>query len=380
MTEFLFYFSLLAVFYVYAGYPSLVFLAGYLFNKKLKKDNITPPVTILIAAFNEERCIEKTIQNKLSLDYPMDRREIVVISDGSTDRTDEIVRKYSGQGVKLITQLPRAGKTSALNLAVPSATGEILLFSDANSIWAPDSLRNLVRNFNDPAIGYVTGHMIYANPDGTLVGDGCSAYMKYENFLRKNETRIGSIVGVDGGIDAVRKKLYRPMNPDQLPDFVLPLSVAEQGFRVIYEPEAILREDSLKESKDEYRMRVRVSLRALWALFDKRQFLFDTDNIIYSWQIWSHKVLRYTCFLFLIIAYLSNLTLCQEGKSFQLFFFIQNFTYLVASITPELKKFGINLKIFNFVNYFVLLNLAASHAFVKFLMGQKQALWTPRKG
>ena len=380
MVEFLFWSSLLAVFYVYAGYPALVFFAGYFFNKKIGQDNIAPPVTILIAAFNEEKCIEKTIQNKLALDYPGDRLEIIVISDGSTDKTDEIVQNYAEQGVKLISQLPRAGKTAALNLAVPSASGEILLFSDANSIWTPEALRNLVRNFNDPAVGYATGHMVYVNPDGALVGDGCSAYMKYENFLRRHETRIGSVVGVDGGIDAVRKKLYKTMNPDQLPDFVLPLSVAEQGFRVVYEPEAVLREETLNDSSDEYRMRVRVALRALWALFDKRQLLFDTANIVYAWQIWSHKVLRYLCFLSLIVAYLSNLFLCQEGKFFQLFFFIQNLIYLAAAITPKLKKIGINLKILNFVNYFTLLNIAAGHAFIKFLMGQKQVFWTPRKG
>ena len=142
----------------------------------------------------------------------------------------------SANGVHLIRQEPRAGKTLALNLAVGRAKGEIIVFSDANSSYSPDALRCLVENFNDPEVGYVTGKMIYTNPDGSPVGDGCTAYMKYENFLRTLETRIGSMVGVDGGIDAVRKSLYRPMNPDQLPDFVLPLRVVEQGFRVVYEP------------------------------------------------------------------------------------------------------------------------------------------------
>ena len=152
-------------------------------------------------------------------------------------------------------------------MAVPLASGEIIVFSDANSLYAPDALRRLLANFADEEVGYVTGRMIYANPDGAPIGEGCSAYMKYENALRLIETRLGSIVGVDGGIDAVRKVLYRPMNAEQLPDFVLPLKVVEQGYRVVYEPEALLWESSLNEAADEYRMRVRVSLRAFWALF-----------------------------------------------------------------------------------------------------------------
>src|SRR6185295_8707456 len=131
-------------------------------------------------------------------------------------------------------------KTSGLNLAMSHANGEIIVFADANSMYRPDAIRMLVRNFADPAVGYVTGRMLYVNPDQSLVGDGCSAYMRYENRLRAIETRIGSIVGVDGGIDAVRKALYRPMSADQLPDFVLPLAVVEQGSRVVFEPEAHL--------------------------------------------------------------------------------------------------------------------------------------------
>ena len=242
-------------------------------NRKIKKENVEPAVTILIAAYNEEDAISPTIANKLALDYPREKIEILVISDGSTDNTDEAVKQFQTDGVCLLRQDPRAGKTAALNLAVEHAKGEILVFSDANSIYAPDALRKLVGAFADEQVGYVTGKMIYTNPDGTTVGDGCTAYMKYENALRGVESKVGSVVGVDGGIDAVRKSLYRPMRPDQLPDFVLPLMVIEQGYRVVYEPNAILRESSLQDVSDEYRMRVRVALRAFWALRDMRHLL-----------------------------------------------------------------------------------------------------------
>jgi len=181
------------IFYIYLGYPVLVVLIGLIRNKRIKKGDYQPHVTILIAAYNEENNIEATLKNKLELDYPKDKIEITVISDSSSDRTDEIVKQYEPQGVKLFRQTPRAGKTSALNMAVPESRGEILVFSDANSIWAQDALIKLMSNFSDPKVGYVTGKMIYTNKDGTIIGDGCSAYMKYENFLRSFETKVGSI-------------------------------------------------------------------------------------------------------------------------------------------------------------------------------------------
>ena len=386
--KFIFFFFLFMIFYVYLGYPVLVVLIGLVRNKRINKDDYAPHVTILIAAFNEEASIENTIKNKLSHDYPKEKLEIIIISDSSSDKTDEIVKKYESQGIKLLRQIPRAGKTSALNMAVPGAKGEILVFSDANSIWAQDALIKLMSNFSDPKVGYVTGKMIYTNPEGSTTGDGCSAYMKYENFLRSFETKVGSIVGVDGGIDAVRKSLYQSMNPEQLPDFVLPLKVIDQGYRVVYEPQAILKEPSLKEPEDEYKMRVRVVLRALWALWDMRHILTFSPSqartfspsFLYSWQLWSHKVLRYMCFVFLIGAYLTNLTLWSDSGLYKLFFIAQNLAYIGAILFSMLKKKGFQSKILYLLYYFVLLNLASAHAFIKFLLRQKQVMWTPRKG
>jgi cellulose synthase/poly-beta-1,6-N-acetylglucosamine synthase-like glycosyltransferase len=380
MAKLIFFSSLLMLFYIYLGYPVLVYLLSKLRPKQVNKGVYQPNVTILISAYNEERHIEETIKNKLGLNYPKDKLEIIVISDGSTDRTDDVVKKYFDHGVRLLRQEPRAGKTSALNLGVKEAEGDILIFSDANSIYDPQALQRLVQNFNDPRVGYVTGKMIYTNPDGTAIGDGCTLYMKYENFLRKYETKIGSIVGVDGAIDAGRKSFYKPMNPDQLPDFVLPLRVIEQGFRVVYEPEAILKEAALKSSEDEYRMRVRVSLRALWALSDMRQLLTFKRFGLFAWQLWSHKVLRYLCFIFLVGAYLGNLTLLRESGLYKITFAVQNIAYIGAFLSPFFEKRGHRLRILYVINYFSLLNIAAAHAFMKFALGQKQIVWTPRKG
>jgi len=380
LLKILFFVSIVLLGYVYVGYPILVFLIAKLKNKKVRKGVFQPYISILIAAYNEESHIEETIRNKLNLNYPREKMEIIVISDGSTDRTEEIVGKCESQGVKLLRQNPRSGKTSALNMAVPKASGEILVFSDANSIYNIDAIEKLVENFYDPAVGYVTGKMIYTNPDGTAIGDGCTGYMKYENFLRDIETKVGSIVGVDGGIDAVRKQLYQPMNPDQLPDFVLPLIIVEEGYRVVYEPEAILREDSLNKSQDEYRMRVRVTLRSLWALWDMRQILSIKKFKLFAWQLWSHKVLRYFCFLFLMIVYFSNMALWSEGIFYKVYFLLQNGAYLGALIAIILERGGLKSGLLYVLSYFVLLNLASAHAFMKFILGQKQVIWTPRNG
>ncbi len=375
----IFWISVFLVFYVYFGYPLILWAITAIVKKPVRKKDILPSVTILIAAYNEEECIAATLDNKLSLDYPADRMELIVISDSSDDKTDEIVMSYAQRGVRLLRQSPRAGKTAALNMAVPHATGEILVFSDANSIYATDALKKLTRNFADPSVGYVTGKMIYTNPDGSPVGDGCSAYMKYENWLREKETLLGSVVGVDGGIDAMRKDLYSPLRADQLPDFVQPLKVVEKSYRVIYESEAILKEAALKDSSDEYRMRVRVTLRALWALWDMRKLLVGKGGWLFSWQLWSHKVLRYFCFVFLIAVLISNAFLISN-ITYAVIFVLQIAGYCLALLSPVLIKKGVDPFGVRLLNYFVLVNFASLKAALKFLKGEKVVIWAPRTG
>jgi cellulose synthase/poly-beta-1,6-N-acetylglucosamine synthase-like glycosyltransferase len=379
--EIIFFLSLFTVVYIYAGYPAMIYCLALLSGrKKARSADYEPPVTIVIAAYNEEHCIDETIVNKLALDYPPGKLEILVISDGSTDATDAIVRKHFSAGVRLIRQEPRAGKTAALNAAIKEAGGEILIVADANSMYERQALRKLLRNFTDPSVGYVTGKMIYTNADGSLSGDGCSAYMKYENFLRTYETKVHSIVGVDGGIDAFRKKLYMIMRPDQLPDFVLPLRVVEQGYRVVYEPEAVLKEAALADSSDEYRMRVRVSLRALWALWDLRRLLNVFKYGVFSWQLFSHKVLRYLAVLFLAGLLISASALSHDNLFYSTAFVLQAAFYAMAFASPLVQKLSRKVKLLYIPYYFTLINLAAGHALLKFIMGKKQAIWTPRKG
>ncbi len=375
--------SLALVLYIYIGYPLIIAVLSRMRRSRAMLTGDLPAVTILIAAFNEENDIEATLMNKIALDYPRDRLEIIVVSDGSTDATDAIVERVAAGAdipVTLFRQEPRQGKTAGLNRIVPRASGEIIVFSDANSMYAADALRWLAGNFADPAVGYVTGKMVYTNPDGSLVGDGCSSYMKYENWLRSIETRLGSVVGVDGGIDAMRKSLYESLGADQLPDFVQPLKVVGKGRRVIYEPRALLMEEALSDSGREYPMRVRVTLRALWALHDMRALLNPFRYGLFAFQLFSHKLLRYLAFLPVILALVANALLLGAGAPYDVLFCVQVLFYLLAlrgmfTAARPGNPFYVSLPY-----YFTLLNLACMHAVWRYLKGEKQLLWTPRAG
>lgn len=383
LPEIVFWISIAVPVYVYAGYPALIFLVARVYGRPLRKGRIEPVVSVVIAAYNEQSVIEATIENKLDQQYPADRLEVVVVSDGSTDGTDgrvqELCNRYPGR-VRLLRQEPRAGKTSALNMAVGELRGEIIVFSDANSMYAPDAIHALVGNFADPGVGYVTGKMVYISDDASATGEGCSSYMRYENFLRAQETAVGSVVGVDGGIDAVRKELFSAMRADQLPDFVLPLKVTARGYRVVYEPAALLREQALKSGADEYRMRVRVALRALWALRDMRQLFNPVRYGLFSLQLFSHKLLRYGVFLFLVSAAVCNLALLFDGMLYRMLLFAQVVFYALAMWGYEQSRVGKHSRFGYLPYYFVLLNMASAQAFAKFVMGKKQVIWEPRTG
>ena len=378
-----FWFCLVLVAYVYVGYFATVFVAGMMVNRTVVKKDIEPRVTVVIAAFNEAHEIQDTVLDKLSQDYPQDRLDVIVVSDGSTDRTEEIVRalaKSSGGRVRLLRQEPRQGKTEALNLAVRHTTADIIVFADANSMYARGALRALVRNFADPTVGYVSGRMVYTNPTAAAMGEGSGTYISYENWLRSLETKVGSIVGVDGGVDAIRRELYVPMRADQLPDFVLPLSVVEQGKRVVYEPDAVVREPSLSETMDEFRMRVRVSLRALWGLYDKRGLLNPLHYPLFAWQLLSHKVLRYVAFVPLVGLFLFNAMAAGQHRVYVGFMALQVAAYAFAVLGHFIRRLPTGVSMLLAPYYFVILNAACVVAFWKFLMGERMALWKPRRG
>lgn len=377
MAEIIFWVALFLTAYIYIGYPLTLKLLPHAVSQKEGVRDIFPSVSVLIAAYNEAAHICDTLQNKLALDYPKDLLEIIVVSDGSSDGTDEIVLAFEPQGVRLLRQAPRQGKTLALNRAAQVSRGEILVFSDANSIYEPQTLKRLVCEFADPRVGYVTGKLLYQNPGQSSSGAGCGAYMRYENWIRVLETKVGSVVGVNGGVDAVRRNLYSPLRADHLPDFVLPLKVVAQGYRVVFAPGAILYEDALQRGHDEFRMRVRVTLRSFHALYEMK-YLMGPRHGLFSFQLLVHKVLRYFAFVALGAIGLSNLFLLNH-RFYQATMAAQILFYLWATLgwtfEGKIKRGG-----FGAPFYFTLINLAAAFAFFKFLKGERQVIWTPRKG
>jgi len=380
--EFAFWACLIVGLYPYVGYPVCVVLLRAIRPRPVRSGLVTPSVTVVISAYNEAAHIEATVRNKLDQDYPQGLLDVMVVSDGSTDGTDQVLTRLALQDARItfFRQEPRAGKTAALNQLLERARGEIVVFADANSMYRSDTVRQLVTPFADPHVGYASGRMLYVDPEGSLVGDGCTAYMRYENALRALESAVGSVVGVDGGVDAIRRSLYRPMRPEQLPDFVLPLAVVEQGYRVVYVPEAVLEEETLTSESAEYRMRVRVALRALWALWDKRTVFNPLRFPLFSWQLASHKALRYLSFLPLAAAAVMNWLLVTRGWIYGVLAVGQCCTALLALLAvggpPRLRRFFLA----RYCYYFLLLNWASAVALVRFLRGQKQVLWQPRTG
>jgi cellulose synthase/poly-beta-1,6-N-acetylglucosamine synthase-like glycosyltransferase len=362
--------------YVYAGYPATL-LARRPRPLRPASTPVQPSVSVVIAAFNEASNIEPTVRDKLAQDYPSELLEVIVVSDNSSDGTDEIVRSIDDPRLRLLRQEPRQGKTAALNRAVAAATGEIIVFSDANSRYEPDTVRRLVSTFDDPKVGYVTGRLVYENPGETAVGAGSGMYIAYENWLRRLETRSGSIVGVNGGVDAVRRCLYSEMRSDHLPDFVLPLRVVQAGHRVVYNQDAVAHEAALPRHGDEFRMRVRVSLRALNALVGCRQ-LFLPRYGFFAFQLAAHKLLRYLAAIPLGGALLCNLALAAR-PAYALLLLTQLACYSLAVVGWTFRG-TIRARVVFVPFYFCLINVAAVTAVIGFLRGHRPVVWTPRKG
>jgi len=365
---------------IFIGYPLGMWVISKVRHNPVHRKDIFPPVSIVTAAYNEAENIGEMLENKLVLDYPQDRLEVIVVSDGSTDATAEIVKKYAERGVRLLRQGTRAGKTEALNWAVSEAGGEIIVFADANSLYGKDAVKKLVRNFADAKVGYVTGKMVYVDVKGSLVAGGCSAYMRYENFLRGLESQCGSLVGVDGGIDAVRKDLYETLQANLLPDLVLPLKVIEKGYRVVYEEEAVLNERSLSRVRDELKMRVRVILRSFDALWYMKRLFNPFVSGGYALQLLVHKLLRYWVGFLQLGALVGNIFLLGQGPLYPLLLVVQCLGYGGALVGGWIKGGGRTTALFGHFYYFCLLNGAAVWAFFKFLKGEKQVIWVPRKG
>jgi cellulose synthase/poly-beta-1,6-N-acetylglucosamine synthase-like glycosyltransferase len=377
-TAILFWFCLLLTLYVYLGYPLLIAIIGSLFKSNVKKGNITPGVSLIISAFNEEKIIAEKLNNTLDLNYSGEI-EVIVASDCSTDATDDIVREYSDKGIVLNRIDKRQGKTLALNQTLPKATGEIIVFSDANAMYEPDAIEKLVRNFNDQAVGCVSGESRYVTSVFRGVIEQEKRYWQYERFLKIRESRLGSLVGADGAIFAVRRELCTPMIKEDINDFIIPLRIVAKGWRAVYEKDAIAYEHTVSTAQKGFRQKARIVNRSCNGFFKVKELLNPFKYGFFAVQLVSHKVLRWLSPFFMILMFLSNLLLLSHGAVYQLVFvphFLFYFAALLGLLTRSRAKWA---KLFYACYYFFLMNLASLIGVLKYLFGKVETTWEPSR-
>lgn len=370
-----FFISIALLFYIYLGYPLFVYLISILFPKKVKSGEFAPKVTILITAYNEELSIAQKLENTLEIDYPQENLEILVASDGSTDRTDEIVKSFAAKGIKLFRQEGRVGKTITQNNAVERANGEIILFSDATTNYRKNVLQAILPNFADEKIGCVAGKLIYVDNSESNVGKGAKSYWNYESFLKQSESDACSLIGASGCLYAVRKSAYQPMYAEACSDFLICTVVYKQGLRSIYEPNAVCFEETNQKTDKEMKMRIRVISQTYTDLWRNREMLNPFKSGFYAIELLSHKVLRYAVPIFLVTALISSAVLAYSSWIFEVLFLLQAAFYFVALLGWILERTIGKIGIFAIPHYFVLANLASVLGFYKFLRGENYASW-----
>jgi cellulose synthase/poly-beta-1,6-N-acetylglucosamine synthase-like glycosyltransferase len=305
--------------YAHLGYPLLLRALVALFGRREESRGSAelPTVSLIVPAYDEEEVIERKIANARELDYPADRLQVVVASDGSTDRTAELARSA---GADLVLELPRGGKVAALNEAVRQANGQVLAFSDANSYWRPEALRRLVERFGDRKVGYVCGQVRF---DGGEGGNQEGLYWRYEMAVRSMETRLGGITAGNGGIYAVRREAYIELDPSRGQDIGFPFELTKRGWRAVYEPAAIAEEKMAPTVEGEFRRKRRMmwglwDVMLKWGMLDPRGY-----GPAYALEIYSHRLLRYLTPWLHLIALVANAFLLGEGTLYVVTFALQ---------------------------------------------------------
>ena len=376
--ELLFWTSLAVVVYTYAGYPLLLSTAVRMgLRRPVVQGRDLPSVTLVISAFNEEEVIDSKLKNSLSIDYPSKRLDILVVSDASDDRTDAIVESYEPSNrVRLLRMQQRSGKTDGLNKAVELCSADLLVFSDANAMYEPDAIAMLVRNFADAEVGAVIGESRYLASKEDA-GRSESAYWDYEIALKRLESSLGSVVGGDGAIYAIRRELYRQMPSDALSDFVNPCQIVEGGLLCIYEPSAICYEEAAGSFKKEFARKVRIVNRAWRATMSMKSMMNPLRHGFFSIQLLSHKLLRWLVPVFLLFIFMSSLALSLHHWFYALALTAQIAFYGVSAAGHALhRRKGSMPRVFYIPFYFCLVNVASARGIIQAYSGKTYTTWS----
>jgi cellulose synthase/poly-beta-1,6-N-acetylglucosamine synthase-like glycosyltransferase len=376
IAEFIFATAAFLLFYTYVGYPLFVTLLSFLRPVRATDLKHTPTVSMLIAAHNEEAGIEKKLQQTVALDYPADKLEILVLSDGSVDRTDEIVKSFPDPRVRLVRVEPRKGKTNAQNFGVREAKGDVLVFSDATTIYHSQAIRKLAANYADFHVGAVSGRYQYFDAAGdSPTGLGSVAFWNYENLIKRAQSRLGTITGCCGCIYSVRRSVYTDLNPDIISDLVQPLWAIQKGYRVVFETEALAYEETTQSTQEEFSMRVRVVTRGMRGLLSVPDLFKPWKHPWICFQLVSHKVLRWLVPVFLLILFLANIALVS--KPFFAFTLALQIVFYLWALLARYVPIHRTWKILGVPLFFCTLNAAALVSLFKLLRGQKYTVWQP---
>ncbi len=378
-TEIIFWVAVATVFYTYAGYPLLVAAAAWLKqgapDPPFLDDGEMPTVTLLIPAHNEERWIGRKIENTLRLGYPRDRMEIVVASDGSTDKTVEIASGYSSRGIAVIPTPSRRGKIAIVNQVTPSLRGEIVLISDVTAMLEPDSLRLLARHFRDPGVGCVAGDRLSVETESRAT-EGEGFYWRYEGWLKRSESRYFSCLGGYGQILAIRRDLLTQFLPLISDDFYSPMKILiETGARTVFEPQAIARIPAASTLLQEFKRKSRTHAVLLMELPSLKKGLNPSKSGVW-WQFWSHHILRLFVPWAMAAAFVSSALLWNAGFIYRAALCAQAAFYALAAMGYLLVKRGTSWKPAYFCFYFVLANAALAHAWLRWLRWLRQGRLT----
>ncbi len=370
----IFWLSFFGIFYAYFGYPIVLCIIGK-FRRKSSTSyspHYEPFVSIIIPVFNEEAVIKEKMLNIKSLNYSKDKLEVLIVSDGSTDNTREIVRSNLCPWIKFYELPERGGKASALNFGLEKAKNEIIIFSDSSIMLERDAFKNIVKKFQDEKIGCISGE------DHIKESDGEGLYGKYELYLRNQESKVHSIVGASGSFYAQRKKLCMPFMEGMAPDFLSVLTTVENGYRAITEPDAYGTMTSLKSTRDEFNRKVRTLIRGMSALFYRKSIMNPFRFGIFSFELLSHKLMRWYVPFFIITLFLTNIFLIDID--FYLLTFICQAVFYFLTILALLKCGNIHEKIFGKIPlFFSIVNAAILVAWFRYIIGIRQEVWNPSK-
>jgi poly-beta-1,6-N-acetyl-D-glucosamine synthase len=384
LLKLLFWFSLLIVAYSYIGYGIVLYVLVRL--KKAfshRKQEQRPPaedpaVSLVVSAFNEEEFIERKIQNSLELDYPADKLQIIFITDGSTDRTPEIVGQYPV--IQLLHEPERRGKGAAMNRAIGFVRTPLVIFSDANTLLNKEGVRNITRHYADPRVGGVAGEKkIISAARDKAAGSGEGIYWKYESFLKKLDAGFHSVVGAAGELFSVRTALFEPVERNAvIEDFVLSLQVCMKGYVVQYEPGAYAMETASANMKEEQKRKVRIAAGAFQAMIILKGLFNIFKYPLLSFQFISHRILRWTlCPLCLVILLAANIALAMIGSGdfYLVFLCLQIVFYTFAGIGWALANRNVRVKLLYIPYYFLFMNLAVFIGFWRFIRRKQSVLW-----